>query len=502
MPPTPTPAPARKPGLRPLLTRLHFYAGVLVAPFILVAALSGALYAVTPSLEPLIHGDQMRTDSRGPAAPLSEQIESARTAQPDLPLLALRPGVDEGVTTRVLFDDGRTDASRRLAVFVDPVTTEVQGELTAYGSSGSLPVRTWIDELHRGLHLGDVGRLYSELAASWLGVIVVVGLALWWTGPRRRRRLRPERTGSPRRRLLSWHGALGTWVGIGFLALSATGLTWSTYAGGNVTELRTALGWTTPTVATSTEAADSSSAADHGEHEEHGATTPEEEGIVDAEDSAASGATTDEPGIGFDGAARIAAENSIVGPVEIRGPADAAGTYVVQEIDAHWPTSVDAVSVSPETGEVVDTVRFEDYSLPAKLARWGVDGHMGLLFGVWNQIGLVALAGALITMIVLGYRMWWRRRPTRGPGSTRPGSPPPGGTFRDASPWQRVTVAVVALVLAIVMPVLGVSLLLFLLVDVLLAWRLRRREALSPGTHPAGPERVGSPGPGSGVDPG
>lgn len=34
----------------------------------------------------------------------------------------------------------------------------------------SLPLRTTIDRLHRDLLLGEPGRLYSELAASWLGV--------------------------------------------------------------------------------------------------------------------------------------------------------------------------------------------------------------------------------------------------------------------------------------------------------------------------------------------
>lgn len=43
------PAPARSGSgwttLRPLILRLHFYAGVVVAPFLLVAAFTGLLYA-------------------------------------------------------------------------------------------------------------------------------------------------------------------------------------------------------------------------------------------------------------------------------------------------------------------------------------------------------------------------------------------------------------------------------------------------------------------------
>jgi hypothetical protein len=45
---------------------------------------------------------------------------------------------------------------------------------------GAAPLQTTLDDLHRNLLLGDgVGCVYSELAASWLWVLVVGRLALW-----------------------------------------------------------------------------------------------------------------------------------------------------------------------------------------------------------------------------------------------------------------------------------------------------------------------------------
>src|SRR3546814_5866764 len=81
---------------------------------------------------------------------------------------SVRPSPAAGETTRVLFTDPSLGESERLAVFVDPVLAQPVGELAVYGSSGSLPLRTWISQLHRHLHLGEPGRLYSELAASWM----------------------------------------------------------------------------------------------------------------------------------------------------------------------------------------------------------------------------------------------------------------------------------------------------------------------------------------------
>ena len=47
----------------------------------------------------------------------------------------------------MIFDDGSFAESYRHAVFVDPGTGEVLGQETVYGTSGSLPVRSWIDVL-------------------------------------------------------------------------------------------------------------------------------------------------------------------------------------------------------------------------------------------------------------------------------------------------------------------------------------------------------------------
>jgi amino acid transporter len=102
---------------------------------------------------------------------------------------------------------------------------------------------------------------------------------------------------------------------------------------------------------------------------------------------------------------------------------------------------------------------------------------MGLLFGVVNQTLLVALALALICMVVWGYRMWWLRRPTRGGLATTlgAGARPSRGAV--------LTVALLALAVGVFLPVLGVSVLAFLLLDSLLLTprRIRRELSVAPG---------------------
>ncbi len=43
--------PAGTAHYRAFLLRLHFYAGIFVGPFLLIAAISGGLYAIAPTIE-------------------------------------------------------------------------------------------------------------------------------------------------------------------------------------------------------------------------------------------------------------------------------------------------------------------------------------------------------------------------------------------------------------------------------------------------------------------
>jgi uncharacterized iron-regulated membrane protein len=479
------PAVARRRGWwRALLLRWHFYAGVLVGPFLLVAALSGALYAATPQLEEVVYDDQLHVDPAPVQLPLGRQIEAAFAVHDPADLVAVRPAATPSDTTRVMFTEDDLGESETRAVFVDPGTGQVRGDLVVYGTSGVLPLRTWIDQLHRQLHLGEPGRLYSELAASWLGVLAVSGVVLWVARHRRRAQARrlliPDRMATGRSRTRSLHGTVGLWTALGLVALSATGLTWSTYAGAHVTDLRGALGWDTPALSTALTASEKASPTG-GEHEGHSLHPGPADG---SGGTAGTAAPTGSDTWGSPSALTAAYERSLLlareagidaGKVEIKPPAEDGTAWTVSEIDRGFPTDVDAASVDPATGTLVDQVRFADYPVMAKLARWGVDLHMGA-WGLLNQLLLLALALGLTCSIVWGYRMWWQRRPdlSRGLGF---GRPYPRGSLRDAPLGVSVLLALAVVAIGWALPLLGASLLAFLTVDLLLALRRRRLTA-------------------------
>ena len=441
-----------------LLKRLHFYVGLFVGPFLLVAALSGVLYALTPQIEEHLYADALHSDSRGPNLTLAEQVARAQAevGSARLEVAAVRPAPQVGDTTRVMFSAAQLGESEHRAVFIDPVSGAVRGDMTVYGTSGVLPLRTWIDQFHRGLLLGDVGRLYSELAASWLWVAVLGGLVLWALSRAR---------GKPgARSLRGWHASVGLWLALGLLFFSATGLTWSQYAGDNIGVLRGWYGWSTPSVATSLSQAPNRPGAmnmpmdEHAEHHMHMAAhaAPQVLNPVLFDSVLASARN-----VGIDAA-----------KVEIRPARSADKAWVVNEIDRRWPTHVDAAAVDPQSLKVIDQVRFAQYSLPAKLTRWGIDAHMGALFGLANQLLLVAFASGLAVMVVLGYLMWWRRRPSLRPQLTL------FDAWRQLTVAGRVGVIAVTVLLGVGLPVLGASLLCFVVGDVLVSVRALSRPVL------------------------
>lgn len=69
-----------------LLLRLHFYAGVLVGPFVLIAAMSGGLYALTPTIEQAVYAhwdrDPRRARLSHVVAAQADALFAARICKP------------------------------------------------------------------------------------------------------------------------------------------------------------------------------------------------------------------------------------------------------------------------------------------------------------------------------------------------------------------------------------------------------------------------------------
>ena len=441
------------------LSRLHKFAGVIIAPFLIVAALSGFLYALAPTFEPWIYHDEVTATAPGNPRSLDEQIAAAQREHPDGDVVRVEPSEDPQETTRVLFDDPTApNSSYTQAVFVDPVDLHITGELQQYGGSRALPFRTWASNGHRTLWLGEPGRLYVELAASWLGALSILGLYLWLK--------RKQRNKKQPSKVLALHARVGAWLLPGFLFLTVTGLTWSLVAGTSIGKMREELNWKEPSVATSVaEAGASTGVGEHAGHSGHAghkghASHAGHAGHENAAELA--GAQT---------ALSAARTQGLTGVLEMTPPEKPCDAWGVREARAAFKLRSDAVAVTPN-GEVIDRINSADWPLAAQLTSWLIQLHMGTLFGIYSQIALAALALGLLVVSIAGLRMWWIK-PRRG------------------LPELKITPAVLAGVVAysIIAPLFGASLVIFSLGD----WIVRRLRAPQRGRGAAAGETIPRP---------
>ncbi|RAY17151.1 PepSY domain-containing protein [Actinomadura craniellae] len=460
------PAAARRrsaePSLWPLVTRLHFYAALFVAPFLFLAALTGLAYAFAPQLDQIVYRDVLRVEQvTGDPRPMHQQIRAARAAHPEGRIASVVPPATPEETTRVVLEVAEPDERRR-SVYVDPYTGEVTGALTT--KLGGTPITTWLSEAHSNLHLGAPGRIYLELAASWLWLVVVAGL-LMWLGRRRLyrgkapfwRALWYDRSGRGVRRDRSRHATLGLWLSIGAVFLSLTGLSWSDHGGARFEAVERSLGAKAPALDTALPVPTGRKARPPGD------------------DAATAGAADPARRVGPVLAAARAA--GLSGPVEVGLPRVDGTAWTVTQTDNRWPVRKDQVAVDPATGKVTDRVDWADHPRSSRLRFLGSQVHRGPLFGPVNQAVLAVIALGLLVVIAWGYRMWWRRRPTGAERWTLGGRPPPRAAWRKLPVPVLVTGFPVLLVLLWAMPVLGLSLAGFLVADAVVGAVQRRRAA-------------------------
>ncbi|MEL4212633.1 PepSY-associated TM helix domain-containing protein [Corynebacterium bovis] len=519
-------SPGRRPPLRrqlgAFILRLHFYAGMAVGPFILVAALSGALYALTPTAEEYVYRDLTTVPAVAAPVPLHEQVDAAQRSHPELTVAQVWPAQQATDSTRVLFDVPADAEGNPLAVFVDPSDARVLGEEATYSSLGELPLRRWVSGLHESLNLGAPGEVYSEFAASWLWIIALGGLWLWWRRVRaaRRRGARPARlwlplrgrgstppsAGTPataeaaggdaaapaagtatpvsarrdtavrRRGAMNIHAVTGVWLLVAVLGLSATGITWSHFAGDNVNAVVTAMKWKATPI--DTELPGSVVPPGHEGHAGHAGHGGDGAHAGHAGHGGAGGdaAATVSPRTVSAQIERVvvaARKAGLTGALTVRPPATPTSTWQVNERWVPWRTTSDAVSVDGRDGGIVDRQDFGDLPLFSRLSAWGIYLHMGIMFGLPLQIALCVVGLGIALIVVQGYRMWWHRRPTR-PGSRAGLDGVPG--VPSTLPWGAYgCVVVFAVTVGVFLPLVGVSLVVFTVLDAALATARSRR---------------------------
>lgn len=261
---------------------------------------------------------------------------------------------------------------------------------------------------------------------------------------------------------MSMHGVAGVWILVAMLGLSATGLTWSAATGNNVDTLVASMNWKADPIDTSllgaTDGGEDSAHAGH-ENNDRGTAGEEAEAKPMTGEMIAEQAAT---------VLQTARDQGLTGSLRLFPPEDTSTAWQASERWVNYRMTSDAITVDGSNGDVVDRLDFADLPLFSKLTSWGIYLHMGIMFGLPLQLVLCAVGFSIAGIVVLGYLMWWKRRPTPGGIAGIPG-PRVNLTKMD---W--IIIAVFLATVGTFIPLLGVSLLVMIVVDRVLAARARK----------------------------
>jgi uncharacterized iron-regulated membrane protein len=175
----------------------------------------------------------------------------------------------------------------------------------------------------------------------------------------------------------------------------------------------------------------------------------------------------------LDRVAALAASAGLAAPVIIVPPSQNPAQWTVKSDAANRPLRAEIV-VDGRSGAVLQRSAFADRPLLDRLIGYGIAIHEGQLFPPLNQVFGVFTALGLITLSLSATVLWWRRRP---PGTL--GAPPRIGGMRYPAAGIGALV-----VLGIVLPLLGISMLLVLLLERLALRRWPRASHLLGLTPP------------------
>jgi uncharacterized iron-regulated membrane protein len=450
--------------------RWHFYAGLFVAPVLLLLAITGSLYLFDREFENWWDSDFVKIEAAGEQQSLAVQEEAVQAVDPMATVKRVVLPIESDDTAKWLLQG--TDG-RRHEVNINPYTLHITG----IRNPEDAPMAV-IRRIHGTLLAGDFGSHIVELVACWTLVMLVTGLWMWWP---RKWRLRgvllPRIDVGGRRMWRDLHAVPSAIISLFVILLILTGLPWSAFWGVQFAKVGEAVPFIAPTPNFASHAptvhADHKvdqakkmpAAHDHSQHmmpsnDPAAAKTPWviQHSPIPKGGAPLVGIATVEPHLAM-------LERAKYGEgVRIFYPDGPGGTFMINYI----PDKAEGqrtIHVDPANGHVLDDIGWQHYSPAGRWIEWGTMLHMGRQYGVANQLANLAICLFLIGSVVSALVHWWKRRPAGSVGapSTRGDSQLPKG------------LKFMLTVLAVVFPLVGATMMPVLLYGYFRRWRSAQR---------------------------
>jgi uncharacterized iron-regulated membrane protein len=421
--------------------RWHFFAGLIVIPFMLLLAITGGLYLFKNEIARTVFAYRtvVAAENR-PILPAETLIANAVAAVPGAkPLSYFDP--PDATTSAVV----KVAAPAKTLVWLNPYSGAVLDV-----AEQRLEFSHFVRKLHSLAFFGHGLETIIEATGGLAMVLVITGVYLWW--PRRQTGGVVTIRGTPARRVF-WrdtHAVAGIFGSVLIFFLAFSGMPWSGYWGNALNEYASRIGagypigvWDGVPTSKIPEAA----ALDKTIWSEEKAPMPVSKASPTAEIRP----------IGTTRAIAIAKASGITPGFELTLPIDPTGVYTAQIFPADLNRQR-TIHIDQYSGEPLVDLGYRDSGWIGRWVDYGVNIHMGQEWGRFNQ--LLMLAGVLLLAIssVAAVVMWWKRRP-----SGRLGVPPMPVDKR----IYRV-LWVIAAVFGVLFPISGLAIVAMVALDLLL----------------------------------
>lgn len=415
--------------------RWHFYGGIIFAPFLILLAISGALYLYQGEIETMLYKDKLIVQQGEKTTPLYQQVDAVKSKYPDAEIGSVRLPKEDNRATLVKISENDVVTQ----VYVNPYNAKITGTIL-----DEKHFKNVVAKLHSEWIVGGtfINRLV-ELAACWTIIILVTGLYIWW--PRNKKSFMgtifPRLKKDGRVFWRDLHAVTAFWLSLMILILIITGLPWSGVMGEQINKIATSANAGYPTYAW---------------------TAPKAEKTTDEVAEDIPWATENIPvpvseradgKLSIDQVMYLAQENNIQKPYTISNPVGEDGVFTVAS-SRDKPENEATVYFNQYNGEIVEDVRFSDYGWMAKAISIGIALHEGHYFGLANQLlGNFAALG-LVAIVIFSLIMWKKRKPEGKLGV-------PKKADKKLKPW----LIGVMIITGMVMPLAGLSFILVFVLD-------------------------------------
>ncbi|MBZ9653930.1 PepSY-associated TM helix domain-containing protein [Phyllobacterium lublinensis] len=418
--------------------RWHFFAGLLVIPFMLNLAVTGSLYLFKDEIDNTVFAYRNVVQARGEAMAPSLLVANAEAAEPGSKAIRYRASATPVQSVRVTVGTGHGN----VLVYVDPYGGSVLSKV------GEKEEFNWVvKKIHSLDFFGSAFNRIVEAVGGLALILVVTGFYLWW--PRKQTGGVMSVRGTPDKRVF-WrdvHAVTGAVAGALIFFLAITGMPWSGYWGSQVNTTLTNAGLGYPSQLWDDVPV---SKIPTGEVLTNAGWTVENAPLPISVSNGSAPA-------GIDQIVASAAAAGMVPGFEVSLPSGMDGVYTA----AVFPEDIAkqrTIHFDQYTGKPLVDIKFADYGTGAKAIELGIGVHQGEYLGLANQIVMLMTCVAIMLTSVSAIVMWWKRRP-----SGRFGVPP--------MPSQRSVFAILTLVIlgfGVLFPLTGFAILTMLVIDQLI----------------------------------